>query len=62
MNGSEKSLYGDLDGIQPLVAGLDIHLEDASDWYPPPKTSMTMEAHKIEDVFHIEHGDFPMSC
>ena len=34
--------------------------------YPPQKkTNMTMEKNdslKFEDVFPIEHGDFPMSC
>ena len=29
---------------------------------PPPKTNMTMEDPPFEDVFPIEHGDFPMSC
>ena len=28
----------------------------------PPKTNMTMEHPPFEDVFPIEHGDFPMSC
>ena len=28
----------------------------------PPKTNMTMETPPFEDVFPIEHGDFPMSC
>ena len=26
------------------------------------KTNMTMEIPPFEDVFPIEHGDFPMSC
>ncbi len=28
----------------------------------PPKTDMTMENPPFEDVFPIEHGEFPMSC
>ena len=28
----------------------------------PKKTNMTMENPPFEDVFHIEHGNFPMSC
>ena len=28
----------------------------------PPKINMTMENPPFEDVFPIEHGDFPMSC
>ena len=27
-----------------------------------PKTNMTMQNPPFEDVFPIEHGDFPMSC
>ena len=26
------------------------------------KTNMTMENPPFEDVFPVEHGDFPMSC
>ena len=28
----------------------------------PPKTNMTMDNQQFEDVFPIEHGDFPLSC
>ena len=30
--------------------------------YTPLKTNMKLENPPIEDVFPIEHGDFPMSC
>ena len=30
--------------------------------FTPPKTNMLTENPPFEDVFPIEHGDFPMSC
>ena len=40
------------------MEGLDIQEVQ----YTPWKTNMTMKDPPFEDVFPIEHGDFPTSC
>ena len=38
------------------------HLEGFKKYLHPPKTNMAMENGPVEDVFPIEHGDFPLPC
>ena len=57
--GLNFSVRGLIDGLENVAAFKSSRFFGVS---TPSKTNMAMENPPFEDVFPVEHGDFPTSC